>query len=91
MAFEFYKESYTGGVKEITLGDGNNAVTVGGETCYPFYQFEGDMPNKPKIAMEVWDMKPEDWPEAVVKPFQDVLSDPAAWAKKNALLISGPN
>ena len=82
MAFEFYKESYTGGVKEIILGDGNNAVTVGGETCYPFYQFEGDMPNKPKIAMEVWDMEPEDWPEAVVKPFQDVLSDPAAWAKK---------
>ncbi len=82
MAFEFYKESYTGGVKEITLGDGDNAVTVGGETCYPFYQFEGDMPNKPKIAMEVWDMQPEDWPEAVVKPFQDVLSDPAAWAKK---------
>ena len=82
MAFEFYKESYTGGVKEITLGDGDNAVTVGGETCYPFYQFEGDMPNKPKIAMEVWDMQPEDWPEAAVKPFQDVLSDPAAWAQK---------
>jgi acetyl-CoA decarbonylase/synthase complex subunit delta len=82
LAFEFYKESYTGGVKEITLGDGDNAVTVGGETCYPFYQFEGDMPNKPKIAMEVWDMQPEDWPEAAVKPFQDVLSDPAAWAKK---------
>ena len=82
MAFEFYKESYTGGVKEITLGDGDNAVTVGGETCYPFYQFEGNMPNKPKIAMEVWDMQPEDWPEAAVKPFQDVLSDPAAWAKK---------
>ncbi len=82
MAFEFYKESYTGGVKEITLGDGDNAVTVGGETCYPFYQFEGDMPNKPKIAMEIWDMQPEDWPEAAVKPFQDVLSDPAAWAKK---------
>ena len=82
MAFEFYKESYTGGVKEITLGDGDNAVTVGGETCYPFYQFEGDMPNKPKIAMEVWDMQPEDWPEAAVKPFEDVLSDPAAWANK---------
>ncbi len=82
MAFEFYKEAYTGGVKEITLGDGDKAVTVGGETCYPFYQFEGDMPNKPKIAMEVWDMEPEDWPEAALKPFQDVVSDPAAWAKK---------
>jgi len=82
LAFEFYKESYTGGVKEIILGDGDKAVTVGGETCYPFYQFEGDMPNKPKIAMEVWDMQPEDWPEAAVKPFEDVLSDPAAWANK---------
>ena len=82
MAFEFYKESYTGGVKEITLGEGDKAVTVGGETCYPFYQFEGAMPNKPKIAMEIWDMEPEDWSEAALKPFQDVVSDPAAWAKK---------
>jgi acetyl-CoA decarbonylase/synthase complex subunit delta len=57
-------------------------VTVGGETCYPFYQFEGDMPNKPRIAMEIWDMAPEEWPEAAMAPFKDVLSDPAAWAKK---------
>ncbi len=82
MAFQFYKESYAGAVKEITLGKGDKAVTVGGETCYPFYQFEGDMPNKPKIAMEVWDMKPEEWAEAVVKPFEDVIDDPAKWAKK---------
>jgi acetyl-CoA decarbonylase/synthase complex subunit delta len=82
LAFEFYKESYTGSVKEITLGEGANAVTVGGETCYPFYQFEGDMPNKPKIAMEIWDMEPEDWPEAALSPFKDVVSDPAAWAQK---------
>ena len=82
MGFEFYKESYTGAVKEITLGDGDKAVTVGGETCYPFYQFEGDMPHKPKIAMEVWDTEPEDWAESAAAPFKDVLSDPAAWAKK---------
>ena len=82
MGFEFYKESYTGAVKEITLGDGDKAVTVGGEACYPFYQFEGDMPHKPKIAMEVWDIEPEDWAESAAAPFKDVLSDPAAWAKK---------
>jgi acetyl-CoA decarbonylase/synthase complex subunit delta len=40
------------------------------------------MPNKPKIAMEIWDMEPEDWPEAALAPFKDVISDPAAWAKK---------
>jgi acetyl-CoA decarbonylase/synthase complex subunit delta len=32
--------------------------------------------------MEIWDMKPEDWAEAALKPFEDVASDPAAWAKK---------
>jgi acetyl-CoA decarbonylase/synthase complex subunit delta len=82
LAFEFFKESYSGSIKEITLGKGDNAVTVGGEACYPFYQFEGAMPNKPKIAMEIWDMEPDEWPEAALSPFKDVISDPAAWAKK---------
>jgi acetyl-CoA decarbonylase/synthase complex subunit delta len=82
LAFEFFKESYSGNIKEITLGKGDNAVTVGGEACYPFYQFEGAMPNKPKIAMEIWDMEPEEWPEAALSHFKDVVSDPAAWAKK---------
>jgi acetyl-CoA decarbonylase/synthase complex subunit delta len=82
LAFEFFKESYTGNIKEITLGKGDKAVTVGGEACYPFYQFEGAMPNKPKIAMEIWDMEPDEWPEAALSPFKDVLKDPAAWAKK---------
>jgi len=82
LAFEFFKESYTGSIKEIALGKGDKAVTVGGEACYPFYQFEGAMPNKPKIAMEIWDMEPDEWPEAALAPFKDVISDPAAWAKK---------
>ena len=82
MGLEVFKESYAGSIKEIAIGKGDQAVTVGGETCYPFYQFEGDMPNKPKIAMEIWDMEPEDWPESATSPFKDVLSDPAAWAKK---------
>ena len=82
MGFEFYKESYSGGIKEITLGEGSKAVTVGGQTCYPFYQFEGTMPHKPKIAMEIWDMPPADWPESSLAHFKDVVSDPAAWAKK---------
>jgi acetyl-CoA decarbonylase/synthase, CODH/ACS complex subunit delta len=82
LGFEFFKESYAGSVKEITLGKGDSAVVVGGETCYPFYQFEGNMPNKPRIAMEIWDIEPDEWPEAALAPFKDVLADPAAWAKK---------
>jgi acetyl-CoA decarbonylase/synthase complex subunit delta len=82
LGFEFAKETYSGGIKEITLGQGDKAVTVGGESCYPFYNFEGEMPHKPKVAMEIWDLAPEEWPEAALSPFKDVISDPAAWAKK---------
>jgi acetyl-CoA decarbonylase/synthase complex subunit delta len=82
LGFEFYKEKYSGNIKAITIGKGEKAVTLGGETCYPFYQFEGDMPNKPRIAMEIWDMEPEDWPESALHHFKDVVSDPVAWAKK---------
>lgn len=82
MGFNIVKETYAGSIKPITIGKGDKAVTVGGEACYPFYQFEGDMPNKPKIAMEVWDMEPTTWPQSAKVQFADVLSDPAAWAKK---------
>jgi acetyl-CoA decarbonylase/synthase complex subunit delta len=82
LAFEFQKESYSGAVKAVTLGKGDKAVVVGGETSYPFYFFEGKMPHKPRIAMEIWDMAPEDWAESVLALFKDVVNDPAAWAKK---------
>ncbi|HCX89635.1 MAG: acetyl-CoA synthase [Deltaproteobacteria bacterium CG_4_9_14_3_um_filter_44_9] len=82
MAFEITRSHYTGKIKEVTLGTGKRTVTVGGETSYPFYLFEGEMPNPPRIAMEIWDMEPEEWPKAVIEPFKDVLKDPAAWAKK---------
>jgi acetyl-CoA decarbonylase/synthase complex subunit delta len=82
LGFEFYKESYAGSIKEISIGKGEKAVTVGGETSYPFYQFEGEMPNKPRIAMEIWDTEPQEWPAAALAPFKDVVTDPAAWAKK---------
>ena len=44
MAFSIPKISYTGTIKEVTLGTGASAVSVGGEGCYPFYVFEGAMP-----------------------------------------------
>jgi acetyl-CoA decarbonylase/synthase, CODH/ACS complex subunit delta len=82
VGFEITKETYAGAIKGITIGKGDTALTVGGQTSYPFYQFEGDQPNKPVIAMEIWDMEPADWPEAAKAPFKDVLADPVAWAKK---------
>ena len=82
MAFEIPKTSYTGKIKEITLGKGDKAVTVGGEAVYPFYLFEGEMSRPPKIAMEVYDSEPDEWAEAALEPFAGVTNDPVAWAKK---------
>ena len=82
MAFEIPKTSYSGKIRAVTLGKGDKAVTVGGESSYPFYLFEGEMPHVPRIAMEVWDCPPEEWAEAALEPFAGVTDDPVAWAKK---------
>ncbi len=82
MTFEIPKTSYSGKIKEVTLGKGGKAVTVGGETAYPFYLFEGKMPRLPRIAMEVWDSPPQEWAPAALEPFAGVTDDPVAWAKK---------
>ena len=82
MAFEIPKMTYTGKIKTVKLGKGPKAVTVGGETAYPFHLFEGEMPHPPRIAMEVYDVPPEEWPEAALEQFKHVASDPVAWAKK---------
>jgi len=82
LTIEIPKLAYTGKIKEIVLGQEENNITVGGESCYPFHLFEGTMPHPPKIAMEVYDSVPEDWPEAAIEPFADVIYDPVAWAGK---------
>lgn len=82
MAFEIPKIKYTGKIKEVTIGTGEKAITVGGEMCYPFYLFEGEMPHIPRIAFEVWDYEPDDWQEWAIEPFRDVIKNPVAWAQK---------
>ncbi len=82
MAFEIPKISYSGAIREISIGTPERRLTVGGETSYPFYLFEGKMPHEPVVAFEVYDSPPEEWPPAVSQYFQDVFSDPILWVKR---------
>jgi len=82
VAFQIPQITYSGKIKEVTLGKGPKAVTIGGENSYPFHLFEGEIPHLPRIAMEVYDVSPEDWPETALEPFRDVVHDPVAWARK---------
>lgn len=82
MAFEIPQQKYSGAIKTVSIG-ATKPIVLGGETAYPFYVFEGEMPNKPRLALEVWDMNPsEEWPAPVLEPYKDVLDDPVAWAQK---------
>jgi len=81
MALEIPKVSYNGTIREISL-DREGKVVVGGESAYPFYAFEGAISREPKIAIQILDYAPDDWAEAVVEPYKDVINDPVAWAKK---------
>ncbi len=82
MAAEIPKVEATGTIREVQLGQGDKAFTLGGENAYPFHTFEGRMPHKPKIAMEIWDKAPDDWADSLNSVFSDVYGDPVAWAKK---------
>jgi len=88
MPVEILKEKFTGTVQEVVLGatkeeGGTRAYTVklGGSSTLPFLQFEGAIPNRPVIAYEIWDIKPE-WHESFEEYYGDVWNDPVAWAKK---------
>jgi len=67
----------------VKLGKGDIETSVGGEVALPFYSFEGEIPNKPIIAIEVYDSKPTDWPEVISKYYSDVFDDPVKWAQKS--------
>lgn len=79
---ELPKVKYSGRIREVKIGKPGTEMTVGGETGYSFYSFEGKTPNPPKFALQVLDIEPEEWAEEAKAPFKGVLGDPVAWAKK---------
>jgi acetyl-CoA decarbonylase/synthase, CODH/ACS complex subunit delta len=81
MAYSDPIEKPNGSIREVTLGGDGSTLVVGGETALPFYLFDGEMPNKPKIAMEVFDAEPQGWSPTLTKALGDVYGDPAKWAK----------
>ena len=56
MPFNRKPQKFNASIKEVTIGCGENAVTLGGENVFPFYTFDGDMKNAPKVGVEISDM-----------------------------------
>jgi len=88
MTIEIPKDSWSGSVQEITIGatatDGGtrkNVVTVGGEKTLPFLHYEAETPNRPLIALEIKDNRPEDWSSLLHDTWGDAMDDAGKWAK----------
>ena len=82
MEYKAPVETFSGKVAEVVIGKGDKAIKIGGESVLPFHFFEGAIQNRPKLALEIWDMDPTGWAEWVREPYKEVLADPVAWAKK---------
>ena len=86
--FKPYKAEFTGRIQEVTLGatpkEGGTrkyTITVGGERSLPFYVFDAEQPHLPVITVDVFD-RPVPFPKAVREHYEDVMDNPAEWAKK---------
>jgi len=75
-------ETYSGRVAEVVLGKGEKALKIGGESVLPLHFFEGQIENRPRLALEIFDTEPKAWTEWERRPYEGVISDPVAWAKK---------
>ena len=86
--FKVPKGEYLGQIVEVKLGatkkEGGtrgSSIIVGGEKVPAYYLFDGPVVHSPIIAFDVFD-KPPSLARAMKAPFEDVLNDPAAWAKR---------
>ncbi|MBX7235270.1 MAG: acetyl-CoA decarbonylase/synthase complex subunit delta [Caldilineales bacterium] len=91
MPVEILKDAWPGSVQAITLGatagEGgtrSHTVIVGGEKTLPFMHFEAPTPNRPLIAVEIKDRRPDDWSPVLLQAWGEAANDPGAWAKAAA-------
>ena len=85
---EIPKDTWPGTVRTITIGatadQGGTrkaVVTIGGEKSLPFMHFEQAFPNRPVVAIEIKDQRPEDWSPLLLQTWGEAANDPAEWAK----------
>jgi acetyl-CoA decarbonylase/synthase complex subunit delta len=89
MAEQLMLEKWSGEVYAVTIGatkeeggSRSEGLKIGGEQTLPFLFKEGAIPHKPKIAFEIWDILPMDWPQQLRYAYGDSLNDTLEWAQK---------
>lgn len=55
MSFVPKTQAFNAKINTVTLGTGGKAVTLGGQNVLPFYSFDAEITNAPKIGVEITD------------------------------------
>jgi acetyl-CoA synthase len=91
-SFNIRKETCESPIWKVKLGNTKaeggtrgKTYTVGGSSCMPFHLWEGEMPSRPLVAMEVFDTVSEKYPALLRGIYNDLLQNPAEMAKVCAL------
>jgi acetyl-CoA decarbonylase/synthase complex subunit delta len=83
MTLNLKPKTWPAKLREVSLGAGSRTpLTVGGATGLPLHAFEASLPHRPLLALEVTDVEPRAWPDAVKAPWDGVLGQPAAAARR---------
>ncbi|MEI8207028.1 MAG: acetyl-CoA decarbonylase/synthase complex subunit delta, partial [Kiritimatiellales bacterium] len=87
-SFKIRKETADTPLWEVKLGatkaeGGTRTVThkIGGASAMPFHFWEGAMPNRPLVAMEVYDLVSAKYPAVLRNIYGSLLNNPAEMAK----------
>ena len=56
MPFNRKPQKFNASIKEVTIGCGDKAITLGGESVFPFYTFDCSMGHGPKVGVEITDL-----------------------------------
>lgn len=81
MTFNMPQTKYSGKMPTVRIG--SEKLAIGGQKSLYLHDFEGQNPNPPRLALEVWDYDPDgDWPAPLYEVYREVAHDPGLWAAK---------
>jgi len=83
MALQLRPKKWPGKIRQVTLGsERRKTITVGGASGLPLHSFEAEFPNPPALGLQITDIDPPRWVEAVRQPWEGVLGKPGEAAKR---------
>lgn len=56
MPFKKPVQKFNAAINEVALGTGENEIKMGGQKSYPFYVFDNEIVNAPKVGLEISDI-----------------------------------